>query len=60
MGAPLGKLDIAPVTLDPANLPEFALRTTLDDWRSPAAGKTAGEQGIAVRKLDMPFTLRST
>jgi NitT/TauT family transport system permease protein len=29
MGAPLARLDIAPVTLDPANLPEYALRTTL-------------------------------
>jgi NitT/TauT family transport system permease protein len=29
MGAPLATLDIAPVTLDPANLPEYALRTTL-------------------------------
>ena len=29
MGAPLTTLDIAPVTLDPANLPEYALRTTL-------------------------------
>jgi NitT/TauT family transport system permease protein len=29
MGAPLTQLDIAPVTLDPANLPEYALRTTL-------------------------------
>jgi NitT/TauT family transport system permease protein len=29
MGAPLAKLDVAPVTLDPANLPEYALRTTL-------------------------------
>jgi NitT/TauT family transport system permease protein len=29
MGAPLAKLDLAPVTLDPANLPEYALRTTL-------------------------------
>jgi NitT/TauT family transport system permease protein len=29
MGAPLAALDIAPVTLDPANLPEYALRTTL-------------------------------
>jgi NitT/TauT family transport system permease protein len=29
MGAPLSQLDIAPVTLDPANLPEYALRTTL-------------------------------
>ncbi len=29
MDAPLAKLDIAPVTLDPANLPEYALRTTL-------------------------------
>src|SRR5882757_4181867 len=29
IGAPLAKLDIAPVTLDPANLPEYALRTTL-------------------------------
>jgi NitT/TauT family transport system permease protein len=29
MGAPLAQLDIAPVTLDPANLPEYALRTTL-------------------------------
>src|SRR6201987_3903731 len=29
MGAPLASLDIAPVTLDPANLPEYALRTTL-------------------------------
>ena len=29
MGAPLGELDIEPVTLDPANLPEYALRTTL-------------------------------
>src|SRR5438105_4874972 len=29
MSAPLARLDIAPVTLDPANLPEYALRTTL-------------------------------
>jgi NitT/TauT family transport system permease protein len=29
MGEPLTTLDIAPVTLDPANLPEYALRTTL-------------------------------
>ncbi len=29
MGAPLTELDIAPVTLDPANLPDYALRTTL-------------------------------
>src|ERR1700688_4463989 len=29
MGAPLTTLDIAPITLDPANLPEYALRTTL-------------------------------
>jgi NitT/TauT family transport system permease protein len=29
MGAPLAQLDIAPVTLDLANLPEYALRTTL-------------------------------
>jgi NitT/TauT family transport system permease protein len=29
MTEPLAKLDIAPVTLDPANLPEYALRTTL-------------------------------
>jgi NitT/TauT family transport system permease protein len=29
MGAPLASLDVAPVTLDPANLPEYALRTTL-------------------------------
>src|SRR5260370_3651585 len=29
MGAPLAKLNVAPVTLDPANLPEYALRTTL-------------------------------
>jgi NitT/TauT family transport system permease protein len=29
MGAPLAKLDLAPVTLDPAQLPEYALRTTL-------------------------------
>src|SRR5713226_3462936 len=29
MGAPLSKLDVAPVTLDPANLPDYALRTTL-------------------------------
>ena len=29
MGAPLARLDVAPVTLDPANLPEYALRTTL-------------------------------
>jgi len=29
MGAPLTQLDLAPVTLDPANLPEYALRTTL-------------------------------
>ena len=29
MRAPLASLDIAPVTLDPANLPEYALRTTL-------------------------------
>src|SRR6516165_9898150 len=29
MEAPLAKLDVAPVTLDPAHLPEYALRTTL-------------------------------
>jgi NitT/TauT family transport system permease protein len=29
MGEPLASLDFAPVTLDPANLPEYALRTTL-------------------------------
>ncbi len=29
MGAPLAVLDVAPVTLDHANLPEYALRTTL-------------------------------
>jgi NitT/TauT family transport system permease protein len=29
MGTPLAKLDLAPVTLDPAQLPEYALRTTL-------------------------------
>jgi NitT/TauT family transport system permease protein len=29
MGEPLARLVIAPVTLDPANLPEYALRTTL-------------------------------
>ena len=29
MGASLTKLDVAPVTLDPTNLPEYALRTTL-------------------------------
>jgi NitT/TauT family transport system permease protein len=29
MNAPLTRLDLTPVTLDPANLPEYALRTTL-------------------------------
>ena len=29
MGQPLARLDLAPVTLDPRNLPEYALRTTL-------------------------------
>jgi NitT/TauT family transport system permease protein len=29
MGSSLAQLDIAPVTLDPANLPGYALRTTL-------------------------------
>src|SRR5215467_9017429 len=29
MEAPLAKLDIAPVVLNPSNLPEYALRTTL-------------------------------
>src|SRR6201993_1883385 len=29
MEGPLAKLDVAPVTLNPANLPEYALRTTL-------------------------------
>src|ERR1700676_5433241 len=29
MKAPLSTLDIAPVTLDPRNLPEYALRTTM-------------------------------
>src|SRR3974377_2144320 len=29
MSEPLARLDIAPVTLDPANLPEYASRTTL-------------------------------
>jgi NitT/TauT family transport system permease protein len=29
MGAPLAALDATPVTLDPGNLPEYALRTTL-------------------------------
>src|SRR5215471_16990896 len=29
MGEPLARLDVAPVTLDPRNLPEYALRSTL-------------------------------
>src|SRR5215471_7993224 len=29
MGEPLAELNVAPVTLDPRNLPEYALRTTL-------------------------------
>jgi NitT/TauT family transport system permease protein len=29
MGEPLARLDLAPVTLDPRNLPEYALRTTM-------------------------------
>ncbi|HET6866154.1 MAG TPA: ABC transporter permease subunit, partial [Solirubrobacteraceae bacterium] len=29
MGQPLARLEVAPVTLDPRNLPEYALRTTL-------------------------------
>src|ERR1700759_442659 len=29
MGEPLARLDVAPVTLDPHHLPEYALRTTL-------------------------------
>src|SRR6201993_1462667 len=29
MEAPLAKLEVAPVTLDPAHLPEYALRTTM-------------------------------
>src|SRR5689334_18097857 len=29
MASPLAGLDLAPITLDPANLPEYALRTTL-------------------------------
>ena len=29
MGEPLARLDTAPITLDPRNLPEYALRTTL-------------------------------
>ncbi len=29
MGAPLAELHVAPVTLDPLNLPEYALRTTV-------------------------------
>src|SRR5262245_2385052 len=29
MGEPLARLDLAPVTLDPRNLPEYVLRTTL-------------------------------
>src|SRR5215471_707194 len=29
IGQPLARLDLAPVTLDPRNLPEYALRTTL-------------------------------
>jgi NitT/TauT family transport system permease protein len=29
MGAPLAVLELKPITLDPANLPEYALRTTL-------------------------------
>src|SRR5882757_197760 len=29
MGQPLKGLDVAPITLDPRNLPEYALRTTL-------------------------------
>jgi len=37
MEAPLAKLDIAPVVLDPANLPEYALRTTLRMFAAIAA-----------------------
>ena len=29
MGQPLAQLDVAPVTLDPVHLPEYALRTTV-------------------------------
>ncbi len=37
MGAPLSQLAVAPVTLDPANLPEYALRTTLRMFAAIAA-----------------------
>ncbi|QKS01204.1 ABC transporter permease subunit [Sphingomonas sp. CL5.1] len=37
MAAPLARLDIAPVTLDPANLPGYALRTTLRMFAALAA-----------------------
>ncbi len=37
MAAPLARLNIAPVTLDPANLPGYALRTTLRMFAALAA-----------------------
>ena len=37
MGAPLAQLDLAPVTLDPANLPGYALRTAMRMFAAIAA-----------------------
>jgi NitT/TauT family transport system permease protein len=37
MGEPLARLDLAPVTLDPRNLPEYALRTTMRMFAAIAA-----------------------
>src|SRR6478735_12441261 len=37
MGSPLSHLDLAPVSLDPANLPNYALRTTLRMFAAIAA-----------------------
>ncbi|MBR0642796.1 ABC transporter permease [Plastoroseomonas hellenica] len=37
MSQPLAQLDVAPVVLDPANLPEYALRTTLRMFAALAA-----------------------
>jgi NitT/TauT family transport system permease protein len=57
MGSPLAHLDLAPVTLDPANLPGYAVRTTLRMFAAIAASLlftfVAGALAAKSRKAEL-------
>src|SRR5262249_53686771 len=57
MEAPLAKLEVAPVTLNPANLPEYALRTTLRMFAAILASLVftfmVGRWGAKSRKAEL-------